>query len=70
MSHDKWIPISKEIPPEDTEVFVTTAEGKVRLCTLWNDEWTDCCVVHYIYSFDRVVAWMPIQIPKPYEDEK
>jgi len=62
-----WIPTSKECPPEHQEIWITSDLGDVELVYGRDDIWLD--EVNY-YNESEIVAWMPANVPEPYQPEE
>ena len=62
-----WIPTSKERPPQHQEIWITDDLGIVKLVygkvgVWWVDE-------NY-YTEPEIIAWMPANVPSPYQPEE
>lgn len=61
----KWIPVSKELPPEDTDVIVCDRDGLVSTAMRKSDQrfsWA------HTFAYGDPVAWMPL--PEGYTGEE
>lgn len=62
----RWIPTSKECPPQYQEIWITSDLGDVELVYgkdgIWLFDGT-------YYTEPEIIAWMPANLPSPYEEE-
>ena len=66
-SEPHWIPTSKERPPQYKEIWITSDLGDVELVYGKNDIWwLDECY----YTEPEIIAWMPADVPSPYQLEE
>ena len=62
-----WIPTSKERPPQNQEIWITSEFGDVELVYGKDDKWQN--EVNY-YTEPEIIAWMPANVPSPYQPEE
>ena len=65
-----WIPISKERPPQHQEIWITDVYGDVEVVyrgdgILWHSNGDNG-----YYFEDEIIAWMPANVPSPYQPEE
>ena len=69
----KWIPCTpKTMPPYWVLVWVTDNHGHVAVCQLSHEEnhyWYDGDE-RWMYEHDSIIAWMPYNVPEPYQIER
>ena len=69
----KWIPCTpKTMPPYWVLVWVTDNHGHVAVCQLSHKEnhyWYDGDE-RWMYEHDSIIAWMPYNVPEPYQAER
>ena len=66
---EQWIPVAEKLPLPQTLVWTTDIDGDVSMCKLSHsgNEWygeND----GRIYLRGSVVAWMPYNVPEPYQE--
>lgn len=65
-----WIPTSKERPPQHQEIWITDVYGDVEVVyrgdgILWHSNGDNG-----YYFGDEIIAWMPANVPSPYQPEE
>lgn len=51
----RWIPVSKKLPDDNTVIFYTDNKGETGMICYWED---------LPREFEDIIAWMPL--PEPY----
>ena len=62
-----WIPTSKERPPQHQEIWVTDVYGDVELVYGKDGMWF---LDEGYYTESAIIAWMPANVPSPYQTEE
>ena len=68
---NKWIPISKELPPANEEVLATLAWNTISIieyCPNLRDDYVFLYEGGNNGTLEDILAWMPL--PKPYIEEE
>lgn len=64
-----WIPCSKRLPEEETDVLVCNANGDIEISSgSYSTEVKDFIWYTSGWRFGTVIAWMPL--PKPWKGEE
>lgn len=62
-----WIPTSKERPPQHQEIWITSDLGDVELVYGKDGIWL---LYEGYYTEPEIVAWMPANVPEPYQPKE
>lgn len=64
-----WIPVTEQLPDEDSKVIITDEDGDIYIARYEYNPWTDDPIVEWWSDEYRVypVAWMPL--PEPYRED-
>ena len=62
-----WIPTSKERPPQHQEIWITSGWGNVEIVCGRNGIWL---IDKGYYTEPEIIAWMPANVPSPYQPEE
>ena len=62
-----WIPTSKERPPQNQEIWITSGWGNVEIVCGRNGIWL---IDKGFYTESEIIAWMPADVPTPYQPEE
>ena len=68
MEESHWIPCSKRLPEENTDILVTYVDGeeaRIIPVNYGRGTWFDCIFNSALDSL-KVIAWMPL--PEPYRE--
>ena len=65
---NNWIPISKEYPPDDEAVLISTTNSNVTIAFHDICGWWECLYMADHIKDEYVVAWMPL--PEPYVESE
>jgi len=68
---NNWIPCTKKYPTPWELVWTTDKCGNVEVCQLSHkdSDWYDADE-KWFYNHDSIVAWMPYEIPDPYQPKE
>jgi len=68
---NNWIPCTREYPTPWELVWTTDKHGNVEVCQLSHkdSDWYDADE-KWVYSNDNIIAWMPYEIPDPYQPKE
>ena len=64
----RWIPCSERLPNKFEDVWVTDNRGRVAICRMGHTGWRDMESDEWMYHLDSIVAWMPYNVPEPYQE--
>lgn len=70
LEKQRWILTTERLPNKFEDVWIVDKYGRVTICRLGYTGWRNAKSDELIYHIDDVIAWIPYNLPEPYQGKR